>query len=112
MRREERKGERYGDVWALLERGIRLSIIRRVSTHHKFGRQVTPYRTGKRDLLCDTAEGVAGDGGRYERISVRRVASDLPAAVMKAAMSKATFFLGVEKDMNSILLFDIWFDLK
>ena len=44
------------------------------------------------------------------RISVRRVGRDLLAVVMKTSLSKGTFVFGVEKEMNIILLFDIYLE--
>jgi hypothetical protein len=61
------------------------------------------------DLLCVAVEGVVAGGGRWERISVRRTESDLPAVEMKASVSKASFLRRIEKDINMILLFEICF---
>lgn len=53
----------------------------------------------KEALLCDAIDGVGGDG-KWERISERRVESDLPAVEMKMSTSKASFFRRVEEERN------------
>jgi hypothetical protein len=66
-------------------------------------------RLEKVDVLCAVVEGVAGGGGKWERISVRKVDSDFPAVVTKTSTSKVTFLRSVENETNIILLFDIYF---
>ena len=52
-------------------------------------------------------EADADGGGRCERISVRRVESDLPRAEMNALGWKGTFFDRVAKEMSIIFVLDI-----